>query len=90
MGGLSFEEAAQFCEESGSRLATVGELYAAWSKGFDLCTPGWLFDGSVRYPIVKARERCGGRVPGVKTVYAFRNQTGSLDPSSLYEAFCYL
>ncbi|XP_072405034.1 brevican core protein-like isoform X3 [Chiloscyllium punctatum] len=87
---LTFEDATQFCEERGSRLATTGELYAAWSQGFDHCTPGWLFDGSVRYPIVNARERCGGHVPGVKTVYAFRNQTGFLDPSSLHGAFCFL
>ncbi|XP_078063400.1 brevican core protein-like [Mustelus asterias] len=87
---LSFEEATRVCEEEGTRLATTGELYAAWSEGLDHCTPGWLSDGSVRYPIVTPRERCGGKVPGVKTIYAFRNQTGFLDPASLHGAFCFL
>ncbi|XP_067832125.1 aggrecan core protein-like [Heptranchias perlo] len=87
--GLSFEEAARFCGERWAQLATTGQLYAAWSGGFDHCTPGWLADGSVRYPIVTPRERCGGRLPGVKTVYAFRNQTGFLDPASVHGAFCF-
>ncbi|XP_067878550.1 neurocan core protein-like [Heterodontus francisci] len=87
---LSFEEATLYCEERGTRLATTGELYAAWSGGLDHCTPGWLFDGSVRYPIVAPRERCGGPLPGVKTIYAFHNQTGLLDPASLHGAFCFL
>ncbi|XP_072346579.1 brevican core protein-like [Scyliorhinus torazame] len=87
---LDFEEATRLCEEQGTRLARPGELYAAWSEGLDHCTPGWLSDGSVRYPIVTPRDRCGGRLPGVKTVYAFLNQTGFLEPASLHGAFCFL
>uniref|UniRef100_UPI00398F1743 LOW QUALITY PROTEIN: brevican core protein-like n=1 Tax=Pristiophorus japonicus TaxID=55135 RepID=UPI00398F1743 len=87
---LTLEEAGRLCEEQGSRLASTGELYAAWSVGLDHCVPGWLADGSVRYPIVTPRERCGGKLSGVKTLYAFRNQTGFLPPGSLHGAFCFL
>ncbi|XP_069792502.1 brevican core protein-like [Narcine bancroftii] len=89
MDNLTFGEAVLFCEERVMRLATVGELYAAWSTGLDHCTPGWLADGSIRYPIVNPRERCGGRLPGVKTLYAFHNQTGSIDPESPHGAYCF-
>ncbi|XP_051901715.1 brevican core protein-like isoform X2 [Pristis pectinata] len=90
MDNLTFHGAEQFCQERAMRLATVGELYVAWTTGLDHCTPGWLADGSVRYPIVTPRNRCGGRLPGVKTLYAFRNQTGAIDPGSLHGAYCFI
>ncbi|XP_062897737.1 brevican core protein-like isoform X2 [Mobula hypostoma] len=87
---LTFQEAQRFCEMGNQRIATVGELYVAWSDGLDHCTPSWLSDGSVRYPIVTPRDRCGGRLPGVKTLYAFRNQTGSIDPASRHGVYCFI
>uniref|UniRef100_H3A9N1 Brevican n=1 Tax=Latimeria chalumnae TaxID=7897 RepID=H3A9N1_LATCH len=85
---FTLEEAKRFCEEQGAEIATTGQLYAAWNEGLDQCDPGWLADGSVRYPIVTPRERCGGSLPGVKTIYLFKNQTGFPDPSSRYNVFC--
>uniref|UniRef100_A0A3B4BCX6 Uncharacterized protein n=1 Tax=Periophthalmus magnuspinnatus TaxID=409849 RepID=A0A3B4BCX6_9GOBI len=86
---LSFLEAQSHCSDLGAELASTAQLYLAWSEGMDRCSPGWLSDGSVRYPIVTPRERCGGSQPGVKTVYRFSNQTGFPEPSSLHDVYCF-
>ncbi|XP_034560172.1 brevican core protein-like [Notolabrus celidotus] len=86
---LSFDEAQSYCRAAGAELATTAQLYSAWSDGMDRCSPGWLSDGSVRYPILTPRERCGGPQAGVKTVYQFSNQTGFPEPSSLYDVYCF-
>lgn len=86
---FSFDEAQSHCRETGAELATTAQLYLAWSEGLDRCSPGWLSDGSIRYPITTPRERCGGPQAGVKTVYRFRNQTGFPHPSSLHDVYCF-
>uniref|UniRef100_A0A672UWG0 Brevican core protein n=1 Tax=Strigops habroptila TaxID=2489341 RepID=A0A672UWG0_STRHB len=86
---FTLQEAAARCRARGAALASTGQLYAAWSAGLDACSPGWLADGSVRYPIVTPRERCGGALPGVKTIFVFRNQTGFPDAQSRYDAYCF-
>ncbi|XP_054632607.1 hyaluronan and proteoglycan link protein 3 [Dunckerocampus dactyliophorus] len=65
---LNFTEAVQACARASSRVAKVGQLYAAWRlTGLDRCDAGWLADGSVRYPITKARANCGPPEPGVRS-----------------------
>ncbi|XP_031722434.1 aggrecan core protein-like [Anarrhichthys ocellatus] len=86
---LSFDEAQSYCRAAGAELATTAQLYLAWSEGLDRCSPGWLSDGSARYPIIVPRERCGGTRPGVKTLYRFSNQTGFPQPSSLHDVYCF-
>ncbi|XP_015746871.2 brevican core protein-like [Python bivittatus] len=86
---FTWEEAKAECEALGIEMATTGQLYAAWNQGLDHCNPGWLADGSVRYPIVTPREKCGGNAPGVKTIFLFRNQTGFPDPQSKYDVYCF-
>uniref|UniRef100_A0A671VWG3 Brevican core protein-like n=1 Tax=Sparus aurata TaxID=8175 RepID=A0A671VWG3_SPAAU len=86
---LSFDEAQSYCRATGAELATTAQLYLAWSEGLDRCSPGWLSDGSVRYPIITPRDRCGGPQPGVKTLYRFSNQTGFPEPSSLHDVYCF-
>ncbi|XP_073424812.1 aggrecan core protein [Dendrobates tinctorius] len=86
---FTLQDAAEFCESKNATLASTGQLYAAWRLGFDKCRAGWLSDGSVRYPIVKARKVCGGDNPGVRTVYVHDNQTGFPDPMSKHHAFCF-
>lgn len=73
---LTIGEAKAFCRGRGAEVTAAAQLYAAWNDGLDLCRPGWLADGSVRYPIATPRERCGGGEPGVRTVYRHSNQTG--------------
>ncbi|XP_060109704.1 brevican core protein isoform X2 [Heteronotia binoei] len=86
---FTWEEAKAECRSLGAEIATTGQLYAAWNEGLDHCNPGWLADGSVRYPIVTPREKCGGNMPGVKTIFLFRNQTGFPDPHSKYDVYCF-
>ncbi|MEQ2164577.1 hypothetical protein GOODEAATRI_008012, partial [Goodea atripinnis] len=61
---FTFWEAKAYCVSHGAELATTAQLYAAWNDGLNHCSPGWLADRSVRYPIVTPRERCGGGEPG--------------------------
>lgn len=86
---LSFDEARSYCEAADAELATTAQLYFAWSEGLDRCSPGWLADGSVRYPIITPRERCGGPQAGVKTLYRFSNQTGFPEPFRLHDVYCF-
>uniref|UniRef100_A0A3B4FIR7 Neurocan b n=1 Tax=Pundamilia nyererei TaxID=303518 RepID=A0A3B4FIR7_9CICH len=67
-GRLSLSSASDRCVSLGGQLATVGQLYLAWRAGLDSCAPGWLSDGSVRYPVTWPRADCGGTEPGVRTV----------------------
>ncbi|KAG5276160.1 hypothetical protein AALO_G00128540 [Alosa alosa] len=86
---LSLATASTHCHTLGGQLATVGQLYLAWQAGLDRCDPGWLADGSVRYPINQPRRNCGGDEPGVRTVYHNPNRTGFPDTTTLFDAYCY-
>nr|XP_056701114.1 neurocan core protein [Euleptes europaea] len=88
-GRLTFQAAQKYCVSRGALLATTGQLYLAWREGLDQCDPGWLADGSVRYPIRIPRKKCGGEEPGVRTIYQFPNRTGFPDPAMKFDAFCF-
>ena len=81
---VTFYEAGEQCAKLGGRLATTGELYLAWKEGMDVCSPGWLADHSLRYPINIANSLCGGGLVGVMTI--------DLDPDSTdarHDAVCF-
>uniref|UniRef100_A0A3B4AKE7 Neurocan b n=1 Tax=Periophthalmus magnuspinnatus TaxID=409849 RepID=A0A3B4AKE7_9GOBI len=86
---LNLATASTHCHSLGAQLATVGQLYLAWQAGLDQCDPGWLADGSVRYPINVPRKNCGGDEPGVRTVYSNPNRTGFPDTTALFDAYCF-
>lgn len=87
LGNLTFQEAENDCRSQNATLASTGELYAAWRQGLHNCNPGWLSDGSVRYP-VQTPNSCGVNKTGIYTIYANPDQTGFPDPFSRYDAFC--
>nr|XP_046254885.1 brevican core protein isoform X2 [Scatophagus argus] len=86
---FTFWAAYAYCLSHGAELATTAQLYAAWNDGLNHCSPGWLADGSVRYPIVTPRERCGGGEPGVRTVYRYGNQTGFPAIHTRHDVYCF-
>ncbi|CAK6445283.1 unnamed protein product [Pipistrellus nathusii] len=86
---LTLAGARAQCRRQGAALASVGQLHLAWHEGLDQCDPGWLADGSVRYPIQTPRRRCGGAAPGVRTVYRFANRTGFPAPGARFDAYCF-
>ncbi|XP_038146187.1 hyaluronan and proteoglycan link protein 4 [Cyprinodon tularosa] len=64
---VNYAEGVKACIRDGAAVAKVGQLYAAWKfQLLDRCEAGWLEDGSIRYPIVNPRSRCGGSQPGVR------------------------
>ncbi|KAM6990402.1 neurocan core protein-like isoform 1-T2 [Tautogolabrus adspersus] len=85
-GRLSLSSASDRCVSLGGQLATVGQLYLAWKAGLDSCAPGWLSDGSVRYPVTRPHLECGGSQPGVHTVTP---NTTADNNTELYDAYCY-
>uniref|UniRef100_A0A8C1MT53 Uncharacterized protein n=1 Tax=Cyprinus carpio TaxID=7962 RepID=A0A8C1MT53_CYPCA len=83
--GLTRPEAVAHCAALGGRLATVGQLYLAWSSGLDHCEPAWLSDGSVRFSISSLRSDCPAGGPGVQTVSPSELNNGT----TRFDAFCY-
>ncbi|XP_060776555.1 hyaluronan and proteoglycan link protein 2 [Neoarius graeffei] len=84
-GSLNFLEASSACKAKGASLARVGQLYSSWKfLGLERCDGGWLQDGSVRFPIITPKQRCGGiPQPGVHS-FGFPKKS-----ISLYGAYCY-
>ncbi|KAM6948327.1 neurocan core protein-like [Aplochiton taeniatus] len=87
-GKLSLSSASDRCVSLGGELATVGQLYLAWKSGLDSCAPGWLADGSVRYPVTRPRPGCGGGGPGIHTVPPSPSNMRD-NATALYDAYCY-
>ncbi|XP_028257954.1 hyaluronan and proteoglycan link protein 3-like [Parambassis ranga] len=65
---LGFVGAQQACESQAAVLATPAQLLQEWKEGLNWCKAGWVTDGTVRYPITKPRDECGGECldPGVR------------------------
>nr|XP_032831863.1 neurocan core protein-like [Petromyzon marinus]XP_032831864.1 neurocan core protein-like [Petromyzon marinus] len=89
-GTLPFPAAVLACAAAGASLATVGQLYSAWHHhDLDRCDAGWLADGSVRYPITRPRDNCGGGEPGIRTLHRRPDQSGFPEPETPYGVYCY-
>ncbi|KAM8887259.1 hyaluronan and proteoglycan link protein 1-like isoform 2-T2 [Spinachia spinachia] len=81
---LNYGEATKACLHQNALVANLDQLRQAWKGGLDWCNAGWLSDGTVHYPVVRARGPCGGsRGPGVIS-YGTRNKQ-----NSRYDVFCF-
>ncbi|KAG7243959.1 hypothetical protein INR49_006117 [Caranx melampygus] len=80
---LTFDEAVQACEEQDAVVASYDQLFEAWKGGLDWCNAGWLSDGTVKYPITKPREPCGGSGSAGLRSYGHQNK------QTRYDVFCY-
>ncbi|XP_069798574.1 hyaluronan and proteoglycan link protein 2 [Narcine bancroftii] len=81
---FDYPRAVSACRSEGATIAKVGQLYAAWTfSRLSRCEPGWLADGSVRFPIVTPRSQCGGPEPGVRS-HGFPSLT-----QRQYGVYCY-
>lgn len=87
-GMMTFDEARKECAKHGAELAKTGELHFAWKRGFHQCNYGWVHDGSVRLPIIKASPKCGRGKTGVFSLYRHKNQTGFPEPTRKFGAYC--
>lgn len=66
---VNYLEAVKACQGDDAAIAKVGQLYSAWKiQLLDRCEAGWVEDGSIRYPIVNPRTRCGGPEPGIRNL----------------------
>ncbi|XP_068608840.1 hyaluronan and proteoglycan link protein 1 [Brachionichthys hirsutus] len=81
---LTYDEAVGACQNNGSQIAKVGQMYAAWKLlGYDRCDPGWLADGSVRYPVSCPRPRCSPTGAAVRS-HGFPDKK-----QRLYGVYCF-
>ncbi|XP_064640813.1 uncharacterized protein LOC135495805 isoform X2 [Lineus longissimus] len=78
----SWEDARRKCTSRGMRLATRGQLTDAWKQGLDVCSCGWLADGTVGYPILRTRNGCEGSAAGVTTC------SSSIGGGAGWDAYC--
>ncbi|XP_063803156.1 hyaluronan and proteoglycan link protein 2 isoform X2 [Pseudophryne corroboree] len=81
---FNYIEAYQVCKEQDGRLATLSQLYQAWTDGLDWCNAGWLLEGSVHYPVIVPREPCGGALPPGIRSYGPKDKL-----KDKYDAFCF-
>ncbi|XP_068461325.1 hyaluronan and proteoglycan link protein 1-like [Clinocottus analis] len=77
---LNFDNATQACLGQNASVATLEQLHEAWKGGLDWCNAGWLSDGTVYYPVTKARGPCGGnKGPGLISYGSRDKQHGRFD-----------
>ncbi|XP_066505735.1 aggrecan core protein [Hoplias malabaricus] len=86
--GFTYYEAMSNCHQQNATLASIGELYVAWSQGFHKCSPGWLSDRSVHYPVQTPHLGCEVNKTGVHTLYLNPDKIGFPDPYTRHDAYC--
>ena len=86
-GGMPLSSASDRCVSLGAQLATAGQLLLAWRSGLEVCSPGWLSDGSVRSPPPQPGQDCPGSQGGVHV--PDDDAAGRGNDAELYDAYCY-
>ena len=62
----TLQAAQNLCRDKGMTIASEDQLLQAWRMGYDMCSCGWLADGSVQYPKTNDRPGCHeGTPPGL-------------------------
>ena len=80
---MTQDQGQALCQAHGLELATIEELQQAWEGGYDMCSCGWLADGTVKYPITEPRAGCETGAAGLRTCTDTSYPTGGL-----YNVYC--
>lgn len=57
--GKTYAQAQEYCISKGGLLATKQHMTIAQEAGFEMCSSGWLADGSTGHVMQQARSDCG-------------------------------
>jgi len=67
---FTYAKAVAACKNVGAKLASYGQLKAAYKAGMNQCSCGWTTDKKAHYPITLKKSltwQCGGSKRGIRT-----------------------
>ncbi|XP_029455316.1 stabilin-1 [Rhinatrema bivittatum] len=80
---FTYDDAVAGCAAEGASIATLKQLSAAQQMGFDICSVGWLANGTAGYPTTYPNPSCGSSRVGIVD-YRIRSNL-----SEMWDAFCF-
>ncbi|KAK3739471.1 hypothetical protein QZH41_020503 [Actinostola sp. cb2023] len=83
---MNYYEAERACSMFGAKMASLQQLRDGWKVGFQMCSYGWLIDGTSRYPIFyqPTVPGCGMDPPSIRGSTVVHNKN-----TSKFDVYCY-